>query len=113
MVRAHERFLGARILATFAAAVVTQCVLFLLVVRLGLWSVLLTPVFLLAYIVAFGRAFLLALRRLQTLRHTTLRFATPIVCTIVLLFCSFAAGGYIGDRLNSAFFHMPVLDFEK
>jgi hypothetical protein len=44
---------------------------------------------------------------------TTLRFVSPIICTIVLLFCSFTAGGYIGDRLNSAVFHMPVEDFDK
>ena len=113
MKRAYERFLGARVLATFAAAVLTQAALLLLVVRLGLWGFLLGPIFLLTYIAVFGRAFLLALRRLQILRSTTLRFATPIVCTIVLLFCSFAVAGYIGDRLNSTVFHMPVQDFDK
>jgi len=110
MTRAHERFLGARVFATFAAAVFMQAVLFLLVVRLGLWGFLLGPFFFLGYIAIFARAFLLALRRLQILRSTTLRFATPIFCTIFLLFCSFAAGGYIGDRLNSAIFHMPLWD---
>jgi hypothetical protein len=113
MTRAHERFLGARVLATFAAAVLTQTALFLLVVRFGLWGFLLGPFLFLGYIAFFGRAFLLALRRLQLLRSTTLRFATPILCTIVLLFCSFVAGGYIGDRLNTAVFHMPVQDLDK
>jgi heme/copper-type cytochrome/quinol oxidase subunit 3 len=82
-------------------------------VQYGLWGFLLGPVFFLTYIAVFGCAFLLALRRLWILRSTTLRFATPILCTIVLLFCSFAAGSYIGDRLNSALFHMPVQDFDK
>jgi len=113
MPRPFERFPGARVLAAFTAAVLAQAALFLLVVRLGLWGFLLGPVFFLAYIAVFGRAFLLSLRRLQLLRSTTLRFATPILCTIILLFCSFAAGGYIGERLNSAVFHMPVQDFDK
>jgi hypothetical protein len=112
MTRTHERFLGARLLLAFVAAVLTQAAL-LLVVRLGLWGFLLGPVFLFAYIAVFGRAFLLALRRLQILRSTILRFATPILCTIILLFCSFAAGGYIGDTLNHAVFHMPIQDFDK
>jgi len=113
MTRAHEPFLGARVLLTFVAAVVIQATLFLVVVRLGLWGFLLGPVVALTYIAVFGRAFLLGLRRLQLLKSTTLRFATPIFCTIVLLFCSFAAGGYIGEWLNSAVFHMPVADFDK
>jgi hypothetical protein len=113
MTRAHERFLGARVLVTFAFAVLTQCIAFLVIIRLGLWGFLLTPFFLLAYIAFFGRAFLLSLRRLQMLRSTMLRFISPIICTIILLFCSVTAGGYIGDRLNSAIFHIPVRDFDK
>src|SRR5262249_55168909 len=98
---------------TFASAVLIQATLCLLVVRLGVWGLLLGPVFILAYVVMFGRAFLLALRRLQLSKSATLRFATPILCTIVLLFCSFAAGGYICQWLNSTVFHMPVTDFDK
>jgi len=113
MTRAHERFIGARLLVTFAFAVLTQCVAFLVIIRLGLWGFLLTPFFFFAYIAFFGRAFLLSLRRLQILRSTTLRFTSPIICTIVLLFFSFTAGGYIGDRLNSAVFHIPIQDFDK
>jgi hypothetical protein len=113
MPRVHEKFLGARLLVTFAFAVLAASVLFLVIIRLGLWGFLLGPFFFFAYVVFFGRAFLLALRRLQALRSTVLRFATPILCTIVLLFCSFTVGGYIGDRLNSAVFHMPVQDFDK
>jgi hypothetical protein len=113
MARAHERFVGARLPATFAFAVVTQCVAFLMIIRLGLWGFLLTPFFVLVYIAFFGRAFLLSLRRLQILRNSTLRFISPIIFTIVLLFCSFSAGGYIGDRLNNAVFHIPVQDFDK
>ena len=59
------------------------------------------------YIAFFGRAFLLSLQRFQILRSTTLRFISPVISTIVLLFCSFIAGGYIGDRLNSAVFICP------
>jgi hypothetical protein len=113
MTRAHERFLGARVLVTFAFAVLTQCIAFLAIIRLGLWGFLLTPFFLLAYIAFFGRAFLLSLRRLQILRSTMLRFISPIICAITLLFCSVTTGGYIGDRLNSAIFHIPVRDFDK
>jgi|GEM_PF-3095473 len=113
MTRAHERFVGARLLVAFAIAVLTQCVTFLVIVRLGLWGFLLTPFFVLAYIAFFGRAFLLSLRRLQLMRSTMLRFLSPIISTIVLLLCSFVAGGYIGDRLNGAFFHMRVQDFDK
>jgi hypothetical protein len=112
MPNAYERFLGARVIPTFAAAVLTQVMLLLLIVRLGLWGFLLGPVFFLTYVAVFGGAFLLALR-LQILRNTTLRFAAPILCTIILLFCSFALGGYIGERLNNAVFHMPVQDFDK
>lgn len=113
MTRAHERFVGARLLVTFAFAVLTQCVAVLVIIRLGLWGFFLTPFFLLAYIAFYGRAFLFSLRCLQILRNTTLRFISPIISTVVLLFCSFVAGGYIGDRLNSAVFHMPVQDFDK
>jgi len=113
MTRAHERFVGARLLVTFVFAVLTQCVAFLVIIHLGLWGFLLTPFFLLAYIAFFGRAFLLSLRRLQILRSTTLRFISPIISTIVLLFCSFTVGGYVGDRLNRVVFHIPVRDFDK
>ena len=112
MLRAHEQFLGARVLITFAAAVLTQAALVLVIIRLGIWGFLLGPVFLLTYIAVFGRAFLLALCWLQLLRSRTLQIATPIFCTIVLLFCSFTTGGYVGERLNTAIFHMPVLDFD-
>ena len=66
-----------------------------------------------AFIAIFGGAFLMALRRLSILRSRALRFAVPMLCTIALLFCSYVAGGYIGDRLNTAVFHMPVQDFDK
>jgi heme/copper-type cytochrome/quinol oxidase subunit 3 len=88
-------------------------VLFLLIIRLGLWGFLLGPFFFFAYVIFFGRAFVLSLRQLQALRSTLLRFATPILCTIFLLFCSFTVGGYVGDRLNSLIFHMTVQDFDK
>jgi hypothetical protein len=85
----------------------------LAVIRLGLWGFLLaTPLFFI-YVVVFGRTFLLALRRMSLLRHATLRFATPIFCTIFLLFCSFSLGAYIGATLNSTVFHMPVEDFDR
>jgi hypothetical protein len=113
MTRAHERFFGARVLVTFAAAVVVQCVLVLVVIRLSLWGFLLGPLFFFAYIALFGRAFLLALRRLQLLKSTTLRFATPIFCTIMLLFCSFTLGGYVASKLNSSVFHIPEEDCDK
>ena len=111
--RAHEQFPGARVLITFAAAVLTQAALVLVMIRLGIWGFLLGPVFLLTYIAVFGRAFLLALRRrFRCCGASTLRFATPIFCTIVLLFCSFTAGGYVGERPNTAIFRMPVQDFD-
>jgi hypothetical protein len=36
MPHAYERFFGARVITTFAAAVLTQAMLLLLIVRLGL-----------------------------------------------------------------------------
>jgi len=113
MKRAHEKFLGWRVLITFTFAVSAQMAITLLTIRLG-WSAIfvITPLFF-AYVFFFGRAFLLALRRLSRLRHTTLRFATPIFCTIFLLFCSFSLGPYIGNALNSTIFHMPVEEFDR
>lgn len=113
MTRAHERFFGARVLITFAFAVFVQSVLVLAIIRLGFWGFLIGPVLFLTYIAVFGRAFLLALRRLSLLSSTALRFATPMFCTIIFLFCSLTAGGYIADRLNTAIFHMPVEDFDR
>jgi hypothetical protein len=113
MSRARERFPGARVVVTFVFAVFSQVPLTLAVIRLGLWGFLLaTPLFFI-YVVLFGRTFLLALRSMSLLRHATLRFATPIFCTIFLLFCSFSLGAYIGATLNSTVFHMPVEDFDQ
>jgi len=113
MAHAHERFVGARVLLTFTVAAIAQAIIFLITIRLGLLGFFLGPVFFLAYIAYFGRSFLLALRRLQILRSSTLRFAMPILCTIVLLFCSLVAGGYIGYALNNTVFHIPEEDFDK
>jgi hypothetical protein len=113
MARAHEKFIGARILTTFAVAVITQSIVYLLVIRLGLLGFFLNALLFFAFIAIFGGAFLIALRRLSTLRSRPLRFAVPMLCTIVLLFCSYVAGGYLGERLNTAVFHMPVEDFDK
>src|SRR2546421_8185734 len=109
----HESFFGARLLITFVVAVATQMLLTLLTIRLG-WDAIFVigPAFL-VYLFFFGRAFLLAIRRLSLLRSTMLRFATPIFCTIVLLFCSFCLGAYMGDTLNSIVFHMPVVDIDR
>jgi hypothetical protein len=98
---------------TFLFAVLAQMILTLAVIWLGFWGFLLaTPLFFI-YVAVFGRAFLLALRRMSLLRHATLRFASPIFCTIFLLFCSFSLGAYIGAMLNSAVFHVPVEDFDR
>ncbi|HEV3099991.1 MAG TPA: hypothetical protein VGY75_09790 [Candidatus Udaeobacter sp.] len=113
MTGSHERFLGARVLVTFAFAVIAQMVITLVTILFG-WSAILVgfPLFF-AYMFFFGRAFLHALRRTAVLRNTTLRFATPILCSISLLFCSFSLGAYIGATLNSTVFHMPVEDFDR
>ena len=98
---------------TFLIAVATQIALTLLAIWLS-WSAIfiITPVFF-AYLFFFGRAFLLSLRGMSLLRSTTLRFATPIFCAILLLLCSFSLGAYLGNTLNTAVFHMPVVDFDR
>jgi hypothetical protein len=113
MMRSHERFFGARVLVTFAVAVIAQMAITLVMIRLG-WSAVFVgfPLFF-AYIFSFGRAFLLALQRTALLRDKALRFATPIFCTIFLLFCSFSLGAYNGATLNSAVFHMSAEGFDR
>ena len=77
MKRAHEKFLGWRVLITFTFAVSAQMAITLLTIRLG-WSAIfvITPLFF-AYVFFFGRAFLLALRRLSLLRHTDFAIRHP------------------------------------
>jgi hypothetical protein len=82
MTRSYERFLGARVLVTFAFAVFAQMVITLVTIRLGWWAIFVVFPLFFAYIFFFGHAFLLALRHAAVLRDTTLRFATPILCTI-------------------------------
>jgi hypothetical protein len=113
MTRSYERFFGARVLATFGFAVFAQMVITLVTIRLGWWAIFVIFPLFFAYIFFFGHTFLLALRRTSLLKDTTLRFATPIFCTIFLLFCSFVLGAYIGTTLNSTVFHMPVEAFGR
>jgi|SRR5580704_3918582 hypothetical protein len=111
--RSHERFFGERVLVTFAVAVIAQMVITLMTIRLGWSAIFLVFLLFFAYIFFFGRAFLFALRRAAVLKNTTLRFATPILWTIFLVFCSFALEAYIGATLDSTVFHIPVPDFDR
>lgn len=87
MTRAHERFVGARLLVTFVFAVLTQCIAFLVIIRLGLWGFLLTPFFLLAYIAFFGRAFLLVAASSDIAEHNVAVYLTDHLhdCSALLL----------------------------
>jgi hypothetical protein len=108
-----ERFWQLSVPATLIVAYLTAAVFTFTAFTVGGFvSLLASPPVALLYLVVFGSAFVLAVSRSRFLpRISTIEFAAPILCGLVLVLASGWAGIWTAHHVNQIFFHIPEKEF--